>query len=438
MEFIDFGGDYSNNLTIGKSKQYVEEKYTQTISTALNIFWIGFILYTTSYTLMISGVVSGKISYLQLLGIVMFLLPAIKLIEFKIENIYLRYIFIFYMSWLIFTAARGFSFNKEYIFETVIDANNGIFLYLMPLILLFPKDITFLKKLIRVIFVLSIFYIIFSFVFINVLLNPFSENGQTLIEYFTKLLAFPMGFIALTINYHKDDGTLRAISGKLWVLFVLFITFVFAAIRARRGLMFVSVNIIFFSYLLYIYVHKQNFVLKLIPFILILFISYNALELYQEKRLGVFSLIQKRIDEDTRSGVENYFYMDMGIKDWAIGRGIDGRYFCPSGATESGYREHIETDYLQIILKGGVISLALLLLIAIPALFKGLFYSKNILSKAAAIWILIWLIGLYPQTMTTFSMHYILVWISIGICYSSSIRNTPESIIRKQFEYRII
>jgi len=33
--------------------------------------------------------------------------------------------------------------------------------------------------------------------------------------------------------------------------------------------------------------------------------------------------------EDTRSGVEICFYQDMGIKDWIIGRGMIGEYFCP-------------------------------------------------------------------------------------------------------------
>jgi hypothetical protein len=87
----------------------------------------------------------------------------------------------------------------------------------------------------------------------------------------------------------------------------------------------------------------------------------------------------------------------------------------------------IETDYLNIILKGGIISLVLLFLIAIPAVIKGLFFSKNILSKAAAFWIIIWLVELYPANVNSFSLNHILVWISIGICYSKEIRNYTES-----------
>ena len=91
----------------------------------------------------------------------------------------------------------------------------------------------------------------------------------------------------------------------------------------------------------------------------------------------------------------------------------------------------IETDYLYIILKGGIISLGLLLLILIPAIVKGLFYSRNLLSKASAIWILLWVIELYPANVNSFSLNHILVWLAVGICYSREIRNMPEKIVTK-------
>jgi hypothetical protein len=70
---------------------------------------------------------------------------------------------------------------------------------------------------------------------------------------------------------------------------------------------------------------------------------------------------------------------------------------------------------------------------AVPAMFKGLFYSKNILSKAAGIWILLWLTDLYPATINTFTLNYLLVWISVAICYSKTIRNMPDSAIKEIF-----
>ncbi len=150
-------------------------------------------------------------------------------------------------------------------------------------------------------------------------------------------------------------------------------------------------------------------------------------------------MITDRITEDTRTPVEKCFYDDMKTKDWIIGKGMMGTYYCPgvddtsSETVYTDYRSMIETDYLNIILKGGIISLGLLLLITIPAVVKGLFYSKNILSKAAALWILLWLIDLYPATVTTFTLNHLLVWISVGICYSKTIRNMEETAIQEIF-----
>jgi hypothetical protein len=62
-----------------------------------------------------------------------------------------------------------------------------------------------------------------------------------------------------------------------------------------------------------------------------------------------------------------------------------------------------------------------------------LFFSNNALSKAAALWIILWLISLYPSTVTTFTMNYILVWIAIGICYSKLVRNMSDHVLKEYF-----
>jgi hypothetical protein len=411
--------------------------FNKRTSRALNQFWTGFIIYTTSFTLMISGAVSPKIAYLQLLGIIIFIIPTIQLIKFRIENKYLRNTYIIYCGWLFYIVIRGFSFNSEYLFNSLIDGTGGIFMYFVPLILLFPKDLIYLKKVINVILILSVLYIISDIIFIKSILTSSNENGQSILEYFSKILGIPCGFILLTVVYHKDKSKFWALLGKLWVLFVMILTFLLAVIRARRGLMFMSVNIILFTYIIYNYAHRSNLFFKFFPIMIIFFLAIYAINVYIDKKPGAFSLITERLKEDTRSDVEEYFYLDLNKKDWIMGKGIDGTYYCPTGATESGYRYQIETDYLQMILKGGIISLGLLLLITIPAIFNGLFYSKNILSKAAASWILLYIIDLYPATVTTFSLNYILVWISIGICYSKEIRNIPEDTLKKYFHYKI-
>ena len=420
-----------------ESRYVVDDRFDRKTNQALNQFWIGFSIYTICYTLMISGVVSSKISYLQLLGLLIFIIPAVQLIRFKIENKYLQVIFSIYCGWLLFIIIRGFSFKSQYLFDTFIDAYYGLFAYLVPLVLLFPLNLVYLKKVVNVIIFLSVVYFFCDVIFIKTLLASDGEVSQKIVENFTKILAIPCGFVLLNIIYHKDKQKGWAVLGKLWVVFIIALGFLLAAIRARRGLMFMTGNILLLTYLLYNYATKINLVFKFLPLLIIFFLIIYTDSIYSNRRASAFTLIKERINEDTRSDVEDYFYLDMEQKDWLIGRGIDGVYYCPTGATEDGYRVVIETGYLQIILKGGIISLGLLFLIAIPAIFMGLFYSRNILSKAAAIWILYWMIALFPATVATFSLNYILVWISIGICYSKQIRNMPEDSVKEYFGYKI-
>lgn len=421
----------------GNLKYLADNIYSKRTSKALNLFWTGFIIYTTCYTLMISGVVTSKIIYLQLLGMVIFIIPAIYLVKFRIENKYLRNIYIIYCAWLLYVVARGFKFNKDYLLETFTDGTGGIFLYLVPLILLFPKDLIYLKKIINVIIILSVIYFLCDIVFIKSILANESLDGQTLLEYFSKILGIPCGFILLTIAYNTDKKKTKVLLGKLWVLFIIILTLFLSIIKARRGLMFMTLNILLAAYIIFNYAFKNNLFFKFFPLLILFFLSIYVVNVYNEKKKGMFSLMTEHLKEDTRSNVEEYFYIDMNKNEWISGKGIDGMYYCPTGATEDGFRGVIETDYLQIILKGGIISLGLLFLITIPAIFNGLFYSKNILSKAAATWIILWMVDLFPATVTTFSLNYLLIWISIGICYSKKIRTMPESLVKEYFQYKL-
>jgi hypothetical protein len=76
-----------------------------------------------------------------------------------------------------------------------------------------------------------------------------------------------------------------------------------------------------------------------------------------------------------------------------------------------------------------------MLLIIVPAMIKGIFYSKNILSKAAGIWIFLFLLYMYPGTITKFSMHYLLVWISVGLCYSGKFLKYPDETINNMLQH---
>lgn len=116
------------------------------------------------------------------------------------------------------------------------------------------------------------FYILGHIVFIKSLLT--SEIGLSVIENFSRNLGIPCGFILLINAYYTDKRRLWALYGKLWVLFVIILTFILAIIKARRGLMFMSLNILLFSYIMYYYANRGNLFKRYFPLIIIFFYFY--------------------------------------------------------------------------------------------------------------------------------------------------------------------
>ncbi|MCM4156125.1 hypothetical protein [Gramella sp. AN32] len=398
----------------------------------LNLFWFGFVLYTAGYTISTTDTVNYNVCQaIQIIGILIFIPMAIHLMSYTIKNRYLQGIYILYVCWLLVIVVRGVEFNYDSIKFTLFDAWFGVFLYLVPLFLLFPKKLIFYKRIFDIIVILGIIYLIYDALYIQQLMRGDLENlqSQAIVEYFSKTLATPCLFLVLTYRYH----TFRR---KLFAMGIIVITVFFALIRARRGLLVMELLPLVLVYLLYLSNTGGKLFIILMSILLSGIVVVLGLELFNAEQDGLFGNLMDRGLEDTRSLVETCFYQDMTAKDWLLGRGLMGEYFCPGIDVNevTGYRGTIETDYLQLILKGGVISLFLFLLITIPAIFKGLFYSSNLLSKAAAMWIVWVLIIMYPSTIHTFTMQYILLWIAVGICYSKTIRNIPEQFLVDYFK----
>jgi hypothetical protein len=399
----------------------------------LNIFWLGFLIYIIGTSISLTDTISWSLcNKIQLIGLLMFLPTGIILIRSRSNNVYLSIVFLLFFIWSLITLVRGFDSDYEAIKYLLFNPFIGLLVYLIPIILLFPSTPLFLKKTFNIIILFGVSYVLLDIVFIRILLAPYKgfEVSQIVVETFSNHLSLPCGFFLMTYIYHSKKL-------NLFALFILFLTFLFAAIRARRGLMFMSFSMITVSYIFYQYVNKKRLMNIILSFFIISIVSFAAVKIYQKNRNDTFGYITQRIADDSRSYVETYFYNDMTHKELAVGKGYNGKYYCPTWDETTGipssYRNVIETGYSQMILNGGIISIVLFLLIAIPAIYKGLFSSINILSKVAAIWILLFLIFSYPTYPNGYSLFYILVWISIGICYSDELRSISDDKLKEYF-----
>ena len=394
---------------------------------SINIFWIGFSIYSFTAALSDLNLVTLKILQIfQLLGLVILITGALLLIRFQIKNFYLKILCSVYCCWVFALILRDPSFlsTKESVLYFLLNPYLGLLPYFAPLILLFPQNVLFFKKTYSYISLFGIFYILFVGLSFRYLISSDHSNvmSRGVVET-SFILSFPSGFLLLTYDYHSKKKI-------IFSSIVILLTLLFAVIRARRGLITMTSSLIFFSFLLYLLTSKNKILMIYLAVLLFLSAALYITHLYKPEENRLVGFISQRGTEDTRTAVELYFYDDMKLNDWIIGRGINGKYYCPDIEEDMDYRSVIETGYLQIILKGGLIELLLLLLIFIPAIIMGLFYSKNMLSKAAAIWIIIALISLYPALVVNFTLNYLLVWICVGICYSKKIRNLPNSYIK--------
>jgi len=386
----------------------------------LNIFWIGLLLYSAGSVLNSSTMLNGSICQaIQTIGLICMLYTSLFLIKKKIDSRYLRVMLILYVIWhmAIIFRGHGLSFNYSFMKEFLFGVNSNGIIYFIPLIVLFPRNFAHYKALFQIISISAILFLIFCLFFIKKLLIRGDDIvSQSIIENNFDL-GIPAAFILLTYLYHSGQR-------KLLALATIAVTFFFCVIRARRGLLFITGSLAIYSFLFYFLYTKRKLVIIYfsILFALIFSVFYTSTYNIQNNKLVRF--LAERGTDNTRTAVEFFFYEDMKPDDWLVGRGIGGTFFCPECDVDqvNNNRPVIETGFLQLALKGGLISLGLILAITFPAAVMGIFFSRNLFSKAAGIWIFQFIVNLYPQNSASFNLSYFIVWISVAICYSGAIR----------------
>ncbi|WP_296700224.1 hypothetical protein [Algoriphagus sp.] len=403
--------------------------YISTFYLSLIGLSVGYVMSLTSFSF------NSLYQALELFSYLLFIFSLTKLIKIDFEISYFRMIVFIYFIWQVLILVRGDYSTFDYfeLKQFIFDLNYGGALYFIPLLVFINFNMFLIKRLFDTAVILSLIYFVFFFLNFGVLFDSDLSNliSQGAAETYFKYLAIPVGILALNFNLLNDKV-------KPLILIVLLMVFVVAIFRARRGMIFMAAMITFFGGLNYFITSERKFsILFYLTYGLIgvfLFFFYSIGEDIGENFF--FKNVASRGLEDTRGYVENCFFNDMSSYDWFFGKGFNGGYKCPGideNIFEGGIRRVIETDFLQLIMNGGIVNIFLLLAIILPAIILGLFYSNNNLVKTLAIWILLWLLFLYPANVYSFSLFHISIWLSAGICYTAPIRKLPNSFVKKYF-----
>lgn len=237
-----------------------------------------------------------------------------------------------------------------------------------------------------------------------------------------KDILFAASLILLTYPFvsskYKKIGIAAMITGLLLV-----------TVAARRSGVFMFVVMFVFSFYMLVYksgkIHKSLRLLFLISLIVVLVL---IVLMYAD---SIFSIFFQRLDVDSRSGVEEMFFADFKGKtlDWMFGRGVNGTYYSP-GVEDVDNRRSIETGYLFLILKGGIVYLSMYIYILLKAAYTGFFRTNNRLTQGMALYIVAHILFLYPFGVPSFSFEYIILWVCVLYCMSISWRlKTDDEII---------
>ena len=380
-------------------------------------------LFFGSAFLFLLGIVIAQIfdprfaQLIQILALAVFLFVGFKLSDYHFEDVYFKGIFMLFVVWNVVIMTRGLDFSYD-----------KIKLYLFSDFIFWPYVIPFAAFLIKSKVIQHrlfdwLTYSGIAFLVLFVMVLKFYPDRSDVLEQLIVFFSSGCGFILLTWKYHSNTR-------RLFAAVVILIALIAATVLARRNVMLTNINYFVAAFLLYLFYYaKDDFKKRMRALILVGVLLFSAALVFIQRMDTDFKLIVNRASEDTREYVFDAFFKDMQGVEW-IGKGINGEYFCPLFIPDSEpieQRDLIECGYLQLMLKGGYVSIILFLMVTLPAIYLGMFKSNNGLSKACGIVILLWLIDMIPYGIPGFSIKYFLVWFSIGICYSKTFRKLEDS-----------
>lgn len=305
-----------------------------------------------------------------------------------------------------------------------------LLLFLIPFIIFYKVSLESLKYLIKLSFILLY---IFCFFLILDFGEYFSRVKSP--ELIVRWLAGSVGFLILIFIYLPDKM-------RNFLFLVLGLSLLLMLLHARRNMVLFFGSSLIISYIINLINNKDSksslFLISrgliVASFFLVLIFVVNL----------DFSLFVDRASTgmESREDVIEEFIVDLKPMslDFFLGRGINGTFYsyylgydeygeiAPGG----GLRNLIENGYLNIILNHGFIYLLSFLLLTIFGVIQGFFYSRNILSKSAASFLIVNLIDMIGYGVPELTFKYFFVWFSLALCFSKEIRQLDDEFIKSK------
>ena len=146
------------------------------------------------------------------------------------------------------------------------------------------------------------------------------------------------------------------------------------------------------------------------------------------------------LSTDTRTFLYNELYSDLvNNNKLVIGKGATGKYYSEYFSNfdgDSSLRINVEVGILSVLLKGGLIALALHLAILFTAVFYSFFRSNNTYVVGAGFIVLVHTLLMFIENIIIYNTYNFLIWFFVGLCLSKEVRQMSNSQIMNLLKQR--
>lgn len=325
-----------------------------------------------------------------------------------------------FMAWIYLMMFRFFEGDVLH-FHRLFFSSVGFLCYVSPFIVYLDIDERRLKELakwamINIVLYCGVVYSFRSLFLVTSAQELWSQFDEEMYWYYLnigQLISFAYVYIGLFVIHGKMNYKT--------FLFIALTTIIGVVIPLLLGRRSACVMVLMFVLLYFVLKFRTS-----LSWILFLFVIigglYNLYLTYEAEIEQLLPILFNRLTDDTRTWAEQELYKDFDNDYWSIlfGRGILGMYYSPT----YGPRTLIETGWLQMILKGGVVFLFLYLYILLSSFIKGFFCSRNRLINAMALYVFANILFLYPAGYLSTDLRMICLWICVGCCSCKALRKS--------------
>ena len=356
--------------------------------------------------------------FITLLSVVLLFSRKLKATGF--ESSYAKIIVPLYLAYQLSIILRVFLNGEGMSIKYFVTNQYILWPMVIPFLYFFDKTPDALVYLTKTLFLMGMLFLVIAALDFPLLTSRLT--GEPLMG----CLALPIGFILFNMTYFSRRNQWLA-------LLVLLVALSNSIFLARRSLILTFGLLLLIAIILILRNTKISAWIKALPagalaICLLIIFSDSFIPKMTER-------INERLTEDSRSYVVDNFFKDME-KDMLFGKGMNGKYYSPIEETayvedgvkfdEIEFRDMIENGYLQSVLSGGIVNVVLFLLTILPAAFLGIVKSNNSFTRACGLTILLFAVDMVAYGLPRLTTQYLVVWISVGVCYTHSLRNLDE------------